>query len=130
MKYRYLLLSVFILTSLNACVKKLDSKPKDFLQPSAYYRTIEQLNIALNGVYDNLGVLYSNPIHFRFGFEGDEHWYVKNSPLSGLHIYDYTAAHPDFQSFGVTCISVLAVPTTCWLTWIIIPHSIRLPVRR
>ncbi|QJB38009.1 RagB/SusD family nutrient uptake outer membrane protein [Chitinophaga oryzae] len=99
MKYSYLLLSLFLLTSLNACVKKLDSKPKDFLQPSDYYRTVEQLNIALNGVYDNLGVLYSNPIHFRFGFEGDEHWYVKSSPLSGLHIYDYTAAHPDFQSF-------------------------------
>lgn len=99
MKYRYLLLSAFILTSLSACVKKLDSQPKDFLQPSTYYQTAEQLNIALNGVYDNLGVLYSNPIHFRFGFEGDEAWYIKNAPLSGLHIYDYTASHPDFQSF-------------------------------
>ncbi len=81
------------------CVEKLDRKPKDFLQPSSYYQTADQLNIALTGVYDNLGVLYANPIHFRFGFEGDEHWYVKNAPLSGLHVYDYTAAHPDFQSF-------------------------------
>ncbi|RPD42154.1 RagB/SusD family nutrient uptake outer membrane protein [Chitinophaga barathri] len=99
MKYRNLILSALLLAGLVSCVKKLDRKPKDFLEPSTYYKTAEQLNIALNGVYDNLGVLYSNPIHFRFGFEGDEHWYVKNSPLSGLHIYDYTAAHPDFQSF-------------------------------
>ncbi|WP_346317990.1 RagB/SusD family nutrient uptake outer membrane protein [Chitinophaga sp. YIM B06452] len=99
MKYRNLLIAVFILAGFTGCVEKLDRKPKDFLEPADYYRTAEQLNIALNGVYDNLGTLYSNPIHFRFGFEGDEHWYVKNSPLSGLHIYDYTAAHPDFQSF-------------------------------
>ncbi|MGX5816750.1 RagB/SusD family nutrient uptake outer membrane protein [Chitinophaga lutea] len=99
MKYRILLISACMTVALGSCVKKLDLQPKDFLQPASYYRTAEELNIALTGVYDNLGTLYSNPIHFRFGFEGDEHWYVKNSPLSGLHIYDYTAAHPDFQSF-------------------------------
>lgn len=98
MKYRKLILFAGMLLSLGSCVKKLDLRPQDFVEPDAYYRTAEQLNVALTGVYDNLGVLYSNPIHFRFGFEGDEHWYVKNSPLSGLHVYDYTAAHPDFQS--------------------------------
>ncbi|RPE08824.1 RagB/SusD family nutrient uptake outer membrane protein [Chitinophaga lutea] len=99
MQYRYILLSALMVMVFGGCVEKLDRKPKDFLLPSSYYQTAEQLNIALTGVYDNLGVLYSNPIHFRFGFEGDEHWYVKNAPLSGLHVYDYTAAHPDFQSF-------------------------------
>jgi hypothetical protein len=102
MKYRYLLLSALILISFAACKKKLDTKPKDFFEPSSYYRTPEQLNIALNGVYDNLGVLYSNPIHFRWNFEGDEAWYVKNAPLSGPHIYNFTPAHADVQIFWNT----------------------------
>jgi len=103
MKYRYLLLATLILLAgFSACKKQLDAKPKDFFSPDDYYQNADQLNIALTGVYDNLGLLYANPIHFRWGFEGDEAWYVKSAPLSGVHIYDFTAANADVQTLWNT----------------------------
>lgn len=38
-----------------SCKKYLDTSPKDFTTPELYYQTADQLNIALNGVYDVLG---------------------------------------------------------------------------
>lgn len=102
MKYSYLLLSAVLLIGFTACKKQLDTKSKDFFEPADYYQNAEQLNIALNGVYDNLAAVYSNPIHFRWGFEGDEAWYVKSAPLTGPHIYDFTPANSEVQSFWNT----------------------------
>src|SRR5690606_10301873 len=39
-----------------SCSKFLDTKPKDFISPTTYYNTEEQLTAALMGVYDQLGV--------------------------------------------------------------------------
>jgi hypothetical protein len=99
MKLRYLLFLTIILSGLISCKKALDTLPTDSLAPSTYYQTPEELNFALNGVYDNLGTLYGTIIHYRLNFEGDEAWYIKNSPLNGPQIYDFTASHADIQSF-------------------------------
>lgn len=99
MKPRYLLCFALILICFQSCKKALDTLPKDSLSPSTYYQTAEELNFALNGVYDNLGTLYGTLIHYRLNFEGDEAWYIKNSPLNGPQIYDFTASHADIQSF-------------------------------
>jgi hypothetical protein len=98
MKFKYLFLFM-ILAGFSACKKVLDTKPKDTLSPSTYYQSAEELNFALNGVYDNLGSLYGTIIHYRLNFEGDEGWYVKNAPLNGPQIYDFTASHSDIQGF-------------------------------
>jgi hypothetical protein len=51
-KTSFALLALLVMQS---CNKILDTKPSDFLTPSQYYQTASQLNIALNGVYDDLG---------------------------------------------------------------------------
>ncbi len=99
MKFRYIFLLSLILCGLSACKKALDTKPKDTLAPATYYNNVEELNFALNGVYDNLGSLYGTIIHYRLGFEGDEGWYTRNSPANGPQIYDFTAGHADIKNF-------------------------------
>lgn len=99
MKFRYIYLLSLILCGLAACKKALDTTPKDTLAPATYYNNAEELNFALNGVYDNLGILYGTVIHYRMGFEGDEAWYTRNSPSNGPQIYDFTAGHADIRAF-------------------------------
>jgi hypothetical protein len=52
--YKILIFCIAFL-GLQSCKKVLDTVPADFLTPSQYYQTASQLNIALNGVYDELG---------------------------------------------------------------------------
>ena len=50
----YIIILVFLI-SLVSCDKYLETEPTDFLSPSNYYTTTEQLNYARAGVYHNLG---------------------------------------------------------------------------
>ncbi|MFA6083864.1 RagB/SusD family nutrient uptake outer membrane protein [Mucilaginibacter sp.] len=55
-KVHYKIFIIFItLFVMQSCKKILNTKPADFLTPSQYYQTASQLNIALNGIYDELG---------------------------------------------------------------------------
>ncbi|SMD14258.1 RagB/SusD family nutrient uptake outer membrane protein [Pedobacter nyackensis] len=99
MKYIYSLLFAFALLSISSCKKFLDTTPADFLSPKTYYVNEQQLGMALTGVYDVLGNAYSTLVHYRLGFEGDEGYFARTSPISGPQVYDFTSGHADINSF-------------------------------
>ena len=93
MKKIFTLLLIPFLCGLSSCKKFLDSTPKDFISPGNYYTTEEQLNFALNGVYDILGqrALYGDALISRMGTEADEGFYAVSN-FAGPQIYSHSTA--------------------------------------
>lgn len=85
-KYFYLLIFVAITIS---CQKVLDTKPTDFIDPAAFYKTPEQLQSALNGVYNALGTqeVYGNNYLYMFNTNTDES-YGRTVELTPSYQYD------------------------------------------
>jgi hypothetical protein len=87
---------IFSLTfCLCSCKKFLETTPTDFLSPVNYYDTEQQLNYALNGVYDILGQrgVYGDALISRMGTEADEGFYAV-STFNGPQIYNHSTADP------------------------------------
>lgn len=90
MKRIYYLIVLLSLMSLSSCQKFLDTKPTDFLNPGNYYTTLDQLNFARAGVYNDLGgamTLYGN---YLLGWQGDESFMNRTSISTGAFVYLYT----------------------------------------
>lgn len=66
------ILSVFVLAS--SCEKFLNTTPLDFIAPVNYYKTEDDLNRALTGVYDRLGDtrLYARGMLLEFVFSDEQ----------------------------------------------------------
>lgn len=88
-----LFVTIITATALTGCKKFLDTKPKDFLTPAAYYNTEEQLNNGLTAVYDILAAseLYSNNFTSRMGTEADLGFYAR-STFNGPQVYTHTSS--------------------------------------
>ena len=93
MKKILLLLLIPVLTGVSSCKKFLETTPEDFISPANYYNTEEQLNFALNGVYDILGqrALYGDALIGRMGTEADEGFYAV-STFSGPQVYNHSTS--------------------------------------
>ncbi len=85
-------LMLTLMMSITSCEKFLDTKPTDFLAPSTYFNTEEQLEHGIAAVYDILqnGNLYGNNLLYLYALEGDEGFHGRTSPNTGPHIYDFT----------------------------------------
>lgn len=81
MRNSILLCIAVILTSCDF----MDRQPMDFVAPEQYYRTGEQMEAALNGVYSTLaeGALYGNNMLGRMGLSADI-GYESYSPDEGM----------------------------------------------
>lgn len=103
MKYKYLIIVLFSLLSLGACKNYLDTKPTDFLNPSNYYRTPEQLEFARRGVYSTLGDagLYGRYTQYLLGWAIDEGYYNRSSS-NGPPNYQYSPSHSYVLTFWST----------------------------
>jgi hypothetical protein len=77
-------IAILFLQITPSCHKFLDTKPQDFISPVNYYKTEEDLNRALTGVYDRLGDmrLYTRGM-FSFMVFSDE-FYIKGG-TSGIN---------------------------------------------
>ena len=94
-KYFYFTMLVAAATS---CQKVLDTNPTDFINPDAYYKTPEQLQSALNGIYNSLGTqeVYGNNYLYMFNTNTDES-YGRIVELTTS--YQYDAADPKNELF-------------------------------
>ena len=79
-----------------SCKKFLDTKPTSFTTPVNFYSTADELQTALNGVYDVMGRnwngfngIYQNPLSFTFVSATDESC-LRNtgSPQPARYVYD------------------------------------------
>lgn len=95
----FLLMSMLFFFS--GCKKFLESTPTDFLAPSNYFENEEQLNFALNAVYDVLGnsKLYGAQLHSRHNMQADEGFYNGSTLLIGPEVYNFEAMDGELEHF-------------------------------
>lgn len=87
-----------------SCSKLLDTKPTDFLTTENYYTTEEQLNYALNGVYDRLGAseLYGDKMSWNYNSSTDES-YQRSMPSQGIVVNNYESSNSEINNFWRVC---------------------------
>jgi hypothetical protein len=95
MKISKILFAVFVLYLTGGCKKFLETEPADFLTPSNYFEKEEELQIALNGVYDMLGNgnLYGDNMFYNFDIT-DEGVYSHAGETSGPKVYNMATSDP------------------------------------
>ncbi|MRX45759.1 RagB/SusD family nutrient uptake outer membrane protein [Pedobacter puniceum] len=89
-----LIFTILVLVT-SSCEKFLDTKPTDFISPEAYYNTPQQLEIALNGVYDQLGAndFYGSLYIDYLNWSTDES--CDKNALPSIRTYNYAASEPN-----------------------------------
>jgi len=94
MKRKIYLIILVVLISFVSCEKYLETEPTDFLSPSNYYTTTEQLNYARAGVYHNLGAggLHGTYANYLLAWHGDEAYMNRSTLTSGPWNYFYSSA--------------------------------------
>lgn len=92
MKRRHYILTILILVGLSSCKKFLDQQPTDFLSPSNYYETKEQLNFAKTGVYHYIGTsaLWKSQANYLNGFNADEAFMNRYTLTAGPWNFSYS----------------------------------------
>jgi|SRR5690606_21327701 len=94
MKRSIFSLLVILLTT-SSCEKFFEKEPSDFLAPTNYYETEQQLMSALAGTYDMLGGVYGTVWLYRTGMEGDEGYFARASPVLGPQNFNQSASDND-----------------------------------
>src|SRR5690349_18668352 len=95
MKTLKIFVAVLLILSSISCKKILDNEPLDFSSPVNSFRTEDDLNRALTGVYDVLGngSMYSDYLYYQFDI-ADEGFYSLSSLLKGPQLYNFFASEP------------------------------------
>lgn len=89
MKLKHYLYILALASTILSCQKVLDTTPTDFIDPGAFYKTPEQLQSALNGVYNALGTqeVYGNNYLYMFNTNTDDS-YGRIVELTPSYQYD------------------------------------------
>ena len=97
----YFLIFSFILTSCNF----LDLAPKDFISPPEYYKTEEELETALTGIYASLrdGALYKNYMLGRMGLDADQGYDNRDGDVGTVSQYQTSASDVKVEKFWQAC---------------------------
>jgi hypothetical protein len=95
MKIPKFLFAVLVLFLAAGCKKFLQTNPADFITPSNYFEKEEELQIALNGVYDMLGNanLYGDNMFYNFDIT-DEGVYSHAGETAGPKVYNMATSDP------------------------------------
>jgi hypothetical protein len=97
MKKLAIIFLIFFCGTISSCKKFLDTKPKDFVSPENFYNTEDDLNRALNGVYnrfiDTFGRLYQRGLWSYF-VVSDEFFYT-NVTTNNIRVMQFDAAQID-----------------------------------
>ncbi|GHB74795.1 RagB/SusD family nutrient uptake outer membrane protein [Persicitalea jodogahamensis] len=101
------ILALGFLLSLSACEEFLVTEPTDFLSPSNYYRTEQQLEFARAGVYSALGEnpLYGHQAHYLYAWDADMAYMNRFTLTTGPWNYFYSPADRYNDSFWSTLYS-------------------------
>lgn len=96
MKRIFYTIACVLSLGLASCKEFLETEPTDFLAPSTYFQTEEQINFVRAGVYNNLGAggLWGSWANYLLGFNADEGymnrsnlpigpWYSNHTPSDG-----------------------------------------------
>lgn len=95
MKKFYCLLTLVIIGSFSSCKKFLEKEPTNFVSPEYYYETADQLQMALNGVYDRLTVneVYGYNLTYWLTTSNDETYQISNSRPENTYAYNSSLSY-------------------------------------
>lgn len=101
MKRKYFILIILFLLGTSACEDLLETEPTDFLSPSNYYETADQLNFARASVYDILGqgALFGSFANYLYAWEGDIGYMNRSTLTTGPWNYNFSSADPYNSSY-------------------------------
>jgi hypothetical protein len=96
MNKKYIVLSLLLLVGVSSCDDFLETEPTDFLAPSNYYETADQLNFARASVYDILGAgqLFGSWANYLLAWEGDIGYMNRSTLTTGPWNYNFSSADP------------------------------------
>lgn len=94
MKKIFLTLSIIVFIQFYGCHDVLDTVPSHFLNPTISFETVENLDRALTGTYDIMGLIYYTNWLYRYGLEADEGRYGNFRHVTGLTYNTYNASEP------------------------------------
>ena len=105
MKQITYLLTLFTLLSFSSCQVFLETEPTDFLSPVNYFNTEEDIDMAVNSIYNSL---YMQPIYGgvypgRMNMMADEGYHARSTEASGLRVYNFSTNDLDLQKFWASC---------------------------
>ncbi len=88
------ILALGCLLSFTACEDYLETVPTDFLSPSNYYRTEQQLEFARAGVYSTMGdnAFYGHQAHYLYAWDADIAYMNRFTLTTGPWNYFYSTA--------------------------------------
>jgi hypothetical protein len=103
MKFKSIFTIISVLAISTSCTKILDTEPTNFTKVENYYSTEQELQFALNGVYDNLGSteLYGRDMLYAWNAQTDEavfNIYLSSHALAYAY-YDYNSSTPEVRAF-------------------------------
>lgn len=83
----------------------LDMTPKDFISPTAYYKTETELETALTGIYSSLrdGALYKNYMLGRMGLDADQGYDNRDGDIGTVSQYQVSASDVKVEKFYQAC---------------------------
>lgn len=101
MMKKNLFLILLLAISFGSCKKFLDTKPQDFVSPENYFNTEDDMQRAINGVYnrlvDNYGRMYQRGL-WSYLAVSDEFFY-SNVSSNNLKVSDFDASNLDVSRF-------------------------------
>ncbi|MCF3108750.1 RagB/SusD family nutrient uptake outer membrane protein [Niabella sp. CC-SYL272] len=99
----YLPILCFAVIGLGSCKKFLQPKPTDFLGTDTYYKTEQQLNFALAGVYNTVGNggFWGSYANYLLDWEADIA-YMNRLTLNGPFNFNYSASDPYMTGLWTT----------------------------
>ncbi len=106
MRYKIIIALIAIVSFSVSCTKILDTKPTNFVSPTNYYETPEDLQNALNGVYDILGTspMYGRDMLYAFNAQSDEAAfnYWNSSGNVAYAYFEYTSSSTEIGNLWLT----------------------------
>ena len=89
-KLRYII-TILAFAGMYACNSLLETTPDDFLPPQLTYKTAEELESALAGVYEILSQsdMYSVNLISEMGLEADEGYHRADTRVTGPQVYSF-----------------------------------------
>ena len=93
-----------LIVLLDSC-SYLELAPKDFISPSEYYKTEEELETALTGIYASLrdGALYKNYMLGRMGLDADQGYDNRDGDIGTVSQYQTSASDAKVEKFWQAC---------------------------
>src|SRR5690606_9152449 len=94
MNITYKFFALLFIWGVSSCEEYLQTEPTDFLAPTNYYETEDQLNFARASVYHILGAgqLYGSWANYLLGWEGDIGYMNRASLTTGPWNYNFSSA--------------------------------------